>query len=238
MDSGNSTDSEDFRILIINIMPDEWKNIGVSVTKGVKADGMYVIDKPLDVMDKKESIRLAVDEWATANGFVPSTWKGRTLETRKEGGGYLMIVIYGNAKYSSFQISIDGNLATSETMNLLSTKLKEIFTYEPPAEVIPDDLPVRDVPSGSTDPILYTDISDGDLMVDFDNEYSFGRYYLASTYKHLKKKNPFKGKPIDESTVTKYKAKIVDSGGRRYRKTRKTRKTRRTRNASRKTHRR
>jgi hypothetical protein len=86
----------------------------------------------------------------------------------------------------------------------------------------------RRIPAGSEDAISRDDIKDGDILVDFDNEYSFGRYYLESTFKHLNGKNPYTKGMIDPSTIRAYIAQIVESG--------KGRKTRKRKHSRRKTH--
>ena len=76
----------------------------------------------------------------------------------------------------------------------------------------------RDIPRGSTDPVTYDDIEEGDVLVDFDDEYKFGRYYKKSTFSSLRNKNPFKNTVI-QTNPTYYKAHLVDKGGKRRRKT-------------------
>lgn len=91
--------------------------------------------------------------------------------------------------------------------------------------------PQRDVPMGASDPITYEDIKNGDKLVDFENEYKYGRYYLKSTFPLLQGKNPFTKRKIGKTTD--YTAKLV-SGGKRRRKTRKNRNSKRTKTQKRK----
>ena len=79
----------------------------------------------------------------------------------------------------------------------------------------------RNVPHGASDPVSYEDIGDGDKMVDFDQEYKYGRYYKKETFPMLKGKNPFKNQAI-QTRPTYYTAQIVlrePTGGKRRRKT-------------------
>ena len=65
------------------------------------------------------------------------------------------------------------------------------------------------VPPGSIDIITYEKLKDGDIIVDFlrtDTEYEskFNTYYLESTFNTLTK-NPFTNKPIDKSSIIRYR---------------------------------
>ena len=83
------------------------------------------------------------------------------------------------------------------------------------------------VPAGSEDPITREDINNGDSIVDFNNEFSFGRYYHATTLPRLNGRNPTNRQLINRTTIKYYIAQVPE-GGKRKRKTRK-RKTRRKR---------
>lgn len=84
---------------------------------------------------------------------------------------------------------------------------------------------VRDIPPGANGeaPVdsVGMEIKEGDSMVDFNNESSFGRIYLESSFNRLDK-NPFNREPIDRSSIKKYKAHINSAlppqGGRRVRR--------------------
>ena len=84
----------------------------------------------------------------------------------------------------------------------------------------------RDVPHGASDPVSYEDIGEGDEMVDFDEEYRYGRYYKKETFPLLRRKNPFKNQPI-QTPPTYYKAHIVQRSGSKRRKTRRGKKLKR-----------
>jgi hypothetical protein len=98
----------------------------------------------------------------------------------------------------------------------------------------PKSVGTKRIPAGSDDSITNEDIKHGDTMIDFDNEFSFGRYYHETTYPKLKGKNPFTNKQINTSTVKTYTAQISE-GGYRKKKTlrRRTTKRRRTRHVKR-----
>jgi hypothetical protein len=72
----------------------------------------------------------------------------------------------------------------------------------------------RIVPKDSTDVITYEDIKDGDILVDFlrddKTEYDHNTFYKESTLKYIleSNKNQFTMKPIDSTTIVKYKAQI------------------------------
>ena len=72
----------------------------------------------------------------------------------------------------------------------------------------------RSVPKDSIDVITYEDIKDGDILVDFlrddKTEYEHNTFYKESTLKYImeSKKNQFTMKPIDITTIVKYKAQI------------------------------
>jgi hypothetical protein len=90
-------------------------------------------------------------------------------------------------------------------------------------------LTTRNIPAGSTNSVMMNAIEDGNIMANFHDEFSHGRYYKKSTYNALPKpkKNPYSRIPI--TSKTNYKAKIVGAaqeGGRKrvVRKTRKGRK--------------
>jgi len=63
-----------------------------------------------------------------------------------------------------------------------------------------------------TNRITYDPIEENNMMVNFNNEYKYGRYYKKSSYNLLPepKKNPFTGKKITKTRT--YKAKLVKKG--------------------------
>ena len=79
--------------------------------------------------------------------------------------------------------------------------------------------PVRKIPAGSEDAVTREDIKDKDEMVDFDNEFSFNRFYHKTTLLQLRQ-NPFTRQNIDINKVKYYTAQI-ETGGKRKRKTKK-----------------
>jgi len=92
-----------------------------------------------------------------------------------------------------------------------------------------DSPPKRNIPSGSENSITYANLKDRNVMVNFNNEYSKGRYFKQSTYNSLpsnqasgKKISPFTRRLINDST--RYTARIVAGGKRRKMKTIKRRK--------------
>lgn len=68
----------------------------------------------------------------------------------------------------------------------------------------------RVIPKDSTNAVTFHPISNGTIMVDFDNEFRHGRYYTRETYDRLPspKINPFTRKEIHR--VSYYKAKLSD----------------------------
>lgn len=84
-------------------------------------------------------------------------------------------------------------------------------------------VPPRNIPPDSSNAISYDNIKEGNVMVNFHDEFKQGRYYKTNTYDKLKEKiNPYTRVPITE--VKAYKAHIV--GGKR--KTRKMKKAKKT----------
>jgi hypothetical protein len=82
---------------------------------------------------------------------------------------------------------------------------------------------VRTVPAGSRNAVMLNTIQDGNRMVNFQNEYSRGRYYKKSTYNQLPepKQNPFSRERIVAKTQYKARVPAVPRGGRKTRKGRK-----------------
>lgn len=140
----------------------------------------------------------------------------------------------GGAETYLFKLFVDpdGNLSTKETERIVTTN--PLFRASPPNwNPIVKLVAPKSIPAGSEDAITREDIKNGDSMIDFDNEASFNRYYLETTYPQLRGKNPFTNNEIDTSTVQKYTAKITEGGKRRYRKnTMRRRKTRGTKKKS------
>ena len=79
--------------------------------------------------------------------------------------------------------------------------------------------PVRKIPAGSEDAVTREEIKDKDEMVDFDNEFSFNRFYHKTTLLQLRQ-NPFTRQNIYIEKVKYYTAQI-ETGGKRKRKTKK-----------------
>jgi hypothetical protein len=82
---------------------------------------------------------------------------------------------------------------------------------------------VRTVPAGSRNAVMLNAIQDGNSMVNFQNEYSRGRYYKKSTYNQLPepKQNPFSRERIVAKTQYKARVPAAARGGRKTRKGRK-----------------
>ena len=79
---------------------------------------------------------------------------------------------------------------------------------------------VRTVPAGSRNAVMLNTIQDGNSMVNFQNEYSRGRYYTKSTYDQLPepKQNPFSREHIVAKTQYKARVPAASRGGRKTRK--------------------
>ena len=58
----------------------------------------------------------------------------------------------------------------------------------------------RTLPDDATEINSYVPIKKGDKMVDFNKEFSFGRYYYEESLKNLNGKNPFTREPIADIT--------------------------------------
>ncbi len=113
---------------------------------------------------------------------------------------------------------------------------EEVPNEEVPNEEVPDLVfnTYRNIPKNSTNAVTLNDITNGNMMVDFHNRYSYGNYFKKNTYNSLpsnneseSKLNPITRQPIKYSNLQGYKARIV--GG--HRKSRVTR-IRRTRHRS------
>jgi len=94
----------------------------------------------------------------------------------------------------------------------------------------PVPLPLRNIPRNATNAIMLDEINEGNVMVNFQGESGFGRYYKKSSYDQMPspKTNPYTKNPIAPTNVVKYKARLV--GGRKTRRgNRSGRKTRRVR---------
>lgn len=92
-----------------------------------------------------------------------------------------------------------------------------------PAAAAQNIMPEMNIPRGSTNAINYSDIENGDIMLNFHGERNLEnpRYYKANTVARFQRnENPFTRRPITLQNKKLYKAKLV--GGKR-RKTRKTR---------------
>lgn len=129
-----------------------------------------------------------------------------------------------------------GRIVITTARNFVFLKIKDIYgpvILKRILDVLKAKSPVqpirivgpKQIPAGSEDAITSEKIKSGDNIVDFDNESTFGRYYLASTFLRLDK-NPFTNRPISQSSVKYYTAKVTGGGKRRYRtKTLRRRKT-------------
>lgn len=91
-------------------------------------------------------------------------------------------------------------------------------------------LSTRGVPPDTDNAISYNTIQDGNIMANFHNEASFGRYYKKDSALGLLRpvqgrapQNPFTKRPLKKSNITYYKASVKSTGGKR-----KTRKYKRT----------
>jgi len=74
----------------------------------------------------------------------------------------------------------------------------EIIEYLNPTPIVYGE--ERSVPEGATEVISYAPIEKGDKMVDFNNEFSFGRYYYQESLKYLRGQNPFTRERIADIT--------------------------------------
>ena len=81
--------------------------------------------------------------------------------------------------------------------------------------------PKRKIPAGSEDVLSMAEIVDGEVMVDFGDEFGHHRFYKVSTYLHMDpKKNPFTNALIELPEPTLYVAELdasipVQKAGRR-----------------------
>ena len=104
-----------------------------------------------------------------------------------------------------------------------------------PPPPVPRPIPIMELPLGTEDPVAFSDIEDGELLVDFRGigqcdkfESTFKRYYLKTTVDRLTFHPVCRGPIIDK---TLYKAKILpkpqptDAGRRRRKTKRRARKT-------------
>jgi hypothetical protein len=68
----------------------------------------------------------------------------------------------------------------------------------------------REIPINATDLITNEEIENGDIMVNFDDEFEYGRFYKQSTFRRFPnpKTNPLKRTLI--ASTTRYKAKKVN----------------------------
>jgi hypothetical protein len=108
-------------------------------------------------------------------------------------------------------------LPTQDQLNMVSDEHSILANFNTNAH-----LNTRPIPAGSRNAVLLNTIADGNRMVDFQGEYSRGRYYTQSTYNQLPepKRNPFSRERI--TYKTQYKARVpAVSGGRKTRKGRK-----------------
>jgi hypothetical protein len=121
-----------------------------------------------------------------------------------------------------------------------------IITYKPETSLPPSDVispsTTFKIARGQEAMILYTEIEDGDAMVDFHGERDkFHRFYTKYVYdKFIRRRaeNPITRQPIKAGDVSQYTAKLVEpteetpvwpvreEGGRRKRKTRRVRRRR------------
>ena len=153
-------------------------------------------------------------------GGIASEYQGRGKYAGKDGP--LMWL------FKSF-IEADGS-PSAQPVKVIVTETPVFIPVDPAALNI-SVAPSKSIPAGSEDAITREDIKNGDNMIDFDNEASFNRYYLETTYSQLNGKNPFTNNTINTSTVQHYTAKIT-AGGKRRKKTLRRRKTRKTKKAS------
>jgi hypothetical protein len=92
----------------------------------------------------------------------------------------------------------------------------------------------RTIPAGSVDVVNQMEIEEGMEMADFQDEFTYGRYYPSEVFMALKepKLNPMTRQPIKQ--VSYYIAHLEPKAGRRRRKTKKSkRRMRKTRRSTR-----
>lgn len=118
-----------------------------------------------------------------------------------------------NAKNNNGKTALELALANEST-----EKAKRLMKPKP-----------RNVPRNATNTITTNAIADGNVMVNFHDEYSQGRYYKAETYNAIrpiegKKLNPYTRQEIRDGNAVWYKAKL--SGGAKLGARKKTRRQR------------
>jgi hypothetical protein len=95
-----------------------------------------------------------------------------------------------------------------------------------PASPLPREAwPQRNIPPNTNDLVNQYPITEGMDMVDFHDEYGFGRYYPVDVYDalHLPKLNPMTRRPILPGDLQYYTAHIAEPIGGRRRRTKKSR---------------
>ena len=130
-----------------------------------------------------------------------------------------IFVPYSQSKRAlKFHIVMGYNVADEELIQIA----KEVANALLQVQELNHPTVIKEVPHGASDPVSYEDIGEGDEMVDFDEEYRYGRYYKKETLPLLRGKNPFKNQPI-QTPPTYYKAHIVQRAGSNRLRKRKTR---------------
>jgi hypothetical protein len=127
----------------------------------------------------------------------------------------------GFVSFNIYATNTNGRLASDEELIEIATDVANAINKviaEP--SYLPPPLPLRKIPAGSDDAVTREDIKDKDEMVDFDNEFSFNRFYHKTTLLSLYEKNPFTRQRINPGSIKYYTAQI-ETGGKRKRKTKK-----------------
>ncbi len=95
-----------------------------------------------------------------------------------------------------------------------------ILKTSKPFYLHPTPTPNYILPASASNAIVFNKIQEGNNMIDFHDEYKYGRYYKQSTYNDYIKptrENPFTRKSLSSKNIQRYKAKF--SGGKRTKRT-------------------
>ena len=183
----------------------------------------------------KDGREKVVKEWGT-------TLEGKMLQigTGQLEAGVTVEFLFQNSEPDKVYITTKYKTATLISIDAgITLEAKEALMnlFTPPPFDVSRLVKVK-IPKGQEDQIMFTEIADGTVMADFQNERdSFHRYYTKDTYDRAiapRMKSPATNRRIELTEVSYYIAELDESmpafpviGGRRGRKTRRTRRTRR-----------
>jgi hypothetical protein len=123
------------------------------------------------------------------------------------------ILEHGGGKFKSPR----ENIELKETiLDCMEPFIAEILATKNNIVVRRNNTNVRSLPANAINTITHGNIQDGNNMVNFQNEFKYGRFYTKNTYDKFKlKQNPVTREPIKE--VKSYKASVrkTRKGGKR-----------------------